>query len=258
MDKSLLAILIVLILPAFVGCMNDDFSPIVEPNLAEDRLDGEIPLTSGRTLIAENIIGPIIINGEGLGNVVRWFMNRQVMGEDPVTTLSSQLPNIKLITDQSSESLKCEIHYPRDMSRFRYATLLSLGVPYNIACRINRVDGDLNVLDLGSNLWIQNAHMVKTLRINGSCEIGSLSSDQMVLPVGGFCKVSANGTITLRIPSTTSASLFAQTTSGSVSYTNLAISNINQQQRSLKGKLGDGSGEIRLETARGDIIIDGI
>jgi len=67
----------------------------------------------------------------------------------------------------------------------------------------------------------------------------------------------ANGDISLTIPTDTSATLSCLSATGTITTSNLTVLNPIQTSHSFFGTLGEGSGDISISTANGDIAISG-
>jgi DUF4097 and DUF4098 domain-containing protein YvlB len=77
----------------------------------------------------------------------------------------------------------------------------------------------------------------------------------MVIPDAGYCCASTGqGNITLQIPVTTSAKVYAKTGNGTITVTGLMLTPIAQEPTLVEGTIGEGTGTIRMETAAGNII----
>ncbi len=73
----------------------------------------------------------------------------------------------------------------------------------------------------------------------------------------GFGFQDRDNRIILKVPTNTSATIYAKTSAGSVTYSNLTISDLVESDGLLTGNLGSAHGEIHLETENGDIEIIG-
>ena len=86
---------------------------------------------------------------------------------------------------------------------------------------------------------------------------GSISG-QLVLTAGGTLRaITINGTITLAVPDTVGAELDATAVNGSISVTGLPLTITSSSLTSLRGTIGDGSGQIVLVTVNGTITLTG-
>jgi DUF4097 and DUF4098 domain-containing protein YvlB len=81
----------------------------------------------------------------------------------------------------------------------------------------------------------------------------------VTLPSAGEIDMSlVNGNVDLRIPQTTSAQFSATVAIGSISLTNLSLSNETVTPNSRTGTLGGGDGTISLDAGNGTIAVQGI
>jgi DUF4097 and DUF4098 domain-containing protein YvlB len=84
------------------------------------------------------------------------------------------------------------------------------------------------------------------------------ASVEISLPDSGLCRVIfTTGNITLRIPTTTSSMLSAQTGNGTIVHSGLVIGDSARTVHSFTGRLGTGRGNIQLTTGTGNISITG-
>ena len=118
---------------------------------------------------------------------------------------------------------------------------------------IRSIDGDVGVeaaagavklLDLRSN-------------VRATVAAGSVDASISLPPSGRVDLRSGAGDIDLSVPVQTSASLHAIARVGAVRSVDLDLRDEDPRASVLKAVLGDGDGEIRLETAAGDIMIKG-
>jgi hypothetical protein len=88
--------------------------------------------------------------------------------------------------------------------------------------------------------------------VNGSIDA------EVALPLNGTIDIAVlHGNINLDIPQNTSATFSAGLLEGSIQLINLELRNEVRTPRSLTGILGDGQGDIWLETETGNIIVTG-
>jgi hypothetical protein len=252
-----------LVLPLLLivsSCTKDD--PVqLQDQVASDRLSGESVLSSETTLNVRNGIGPVVIEWGGLEDRIRWFVNRQVTGYD-IRESRAQLQAIQLREQRGADTAYVATSYPVQMNQFRYEALLSVGIPYRMRCLVDSVDGSITIAHLGADVRIRNTHGVSIDALNASCDIMALDGPNtlnIILPDGGHCIVTAaEGDISLTVPASVSATVSARSRNGSVTHAGLSFGSLVQVVDSLSGMLGAGSGEIRLYTSRGNILIRGM
>ncbi len=117
-------------------------------------------------------------------------------------------------------------------------------IPETMRVIASQVNGEIFVCGTNSDVDASQA--------NGKIEVDAS------LPLNGVMDLStANGAITLYVPSDTSADLSCISGTGTVT-TNLAVDVTNQTKNTLIGTLGLGDGAIRISTATGEIRLWGI
>jgi DUF4097 and DUF4098 domain-containing protein YvlB len=133
------------------------------------------------------------------------------------------------------------------------------------AVSVNTVSGDIDLIEItGSaqaSVFTGQVNSQVTLPLNGTIELSTLTGDidaEVSLPHGGTIDITAlEGDINLDIPQDTSAAFSAGITDGVIQLIDLVLHNQTRTAHSLTGRLGDGDGEIWLETEAGNIIVTG-
>ena len=93
--------------------------------------------------------------------------------------------------------------------------------------------------------------------LDGKTSNGEIDAD-IVLPKGGNCFLkTSNGKITLSLPDDTSAMVEASTSNGGIEVEDLTITIITMEKKEFEGKMGEGEGNIEIETSNGAILITG-
>lgn len=244
---------------SFIGC-TEYTTQVGGPESAQTLLSGGHPIVPQVQLLTfKNTIGPLRVTGGETDTNVLFRLFRQVTnptGTAPTTQLSA----IQMAVDLRSDSLHFFVIYPLNEPRYRYAAETTFLTPYRIACLVDSVQQIATVTDLGAPLIVRNVYGANVLRHAGNCSISSLGGSvyaEVAIPPGGSCIVNVvSGDITLKVPGNTSANVTARTSSGTVSTSGLNFETRTQQQTSLVGRLGNGNGEIRLETLRGNIALE--
>jgi hypothetical protein len=123
-----------------------------------------------------------------------------------------------------------------------YIVEYSITLPETMTIDASQVNGEIHI---ESDITASEA--------NGTIDVDA------VMPPGGLFDLStANGDITLNIPTDTSATVMCTSATGRVRVYDLNVLNLVQTTHSLSGTLDGGDGEIDIMTATGDITLQGI
>lgn len=126
-----------------------------------------------------------------------------------------------------------------------YIVEYSITVPDTFSIAGTQINGEIYIQGMESDITVSQA--------NGTIDVDA------VMPSGGLFDLStANGEITLTIPTNTSADFMCQSATGSVHVYNLTVLSPVTGPHSLSGTLDGGNGNIEITTANGDITLQGI
>lgn len=126
-----------------------------------------------------------------------------------------------------------------------YVVEYSITIPHTMSIDASQVNGEISIGGMDSDISASQA--------NGTIDVNA------VLPSGGLFDLStANGEITLTIPTDTSATLVCTSATGTINVYDLTVSSPVIGAHSYSGTLGAGDGEIDISTANGDITVQGI
>ena len=133
------------------------------------------------------------------------------------------------------------------------------------AVSVNTVSGDVDLIEISgsaqASVFTGQVNTQIIVPLNGTIELSTLTGDidaKISIPHGGIIDISAlEGDINLDIPQDTSAAFSAGVTDGVIQLIDLVLHNQKRTSHSLTGRLGDGDGEIWLETDAGDITVTG-
>jgi hypothetical protein len=230
------------------------------PATATARDQSEVVLTVQTVVRARNPIGPILANGENLGPMVRWILDKSVTAPSAHVARGA-LPHIMFESETIGDTLAVRVAAPLPSGGVSYASLLTLGIPARTACVLDPVAGEARVSYLLADLTIAGAGPVTVSEHVGSCRVESPGGDvsvHMLLPHDSDCIVfTESGRITVRVQRLSSAQVSLRTASGAIAVTNLTLTNVVETPGSLTGVLGLGAGAIRLTTGAGDIELNG-
>ena len=243
---------------AFCGCSeNSPTQPLLKE--AEVRVLGDIPLSEEKAIVVTNPIGAVVLMGEGREQSVSWLLDKTVQAAT-AQKAREQFDAIVLSQQSRNDTLFVSVAAPLNSAIMTYAADLSLNVPLALPCAITQAHYGF-AYDLAAPLLIQNTSYAEIQRHNASCQIDLPEGGiviEMALPRDGICHAhTGKGDILLRLPATTSALIAAESKSGKVMHSGLVFVTLDQTASALTGTLGLGMGEIRLETANGNIQLEG-
>ena len=260
-NQPIPVVLLSVIIFLFVGCKSDSPLEVISLVSAYGQESGGISIGDHNVLVVDNRIGGIIINGRDSIDVIDYFLYKQVNAET-IVGAQQQFGEIVLLSSTENDSLKCTISAPLNSERFEYYCSLSLDVPARLPCVIKSPNRAVSTAYLDTTLTVSGSEGdIEVARHSGSCDLETTEGDilvEMILPQSGFCRsLTMSGDITLGIPATTSANIFAKTGAGSITTTDLNLSDMLVTDSTLSAVLDSGLAEIRLETMNGNIQIIG-
>lgn len=231
---------------------------IVQTYEYDETSSGNLALSPVKAIVVQNQLGPVIIEGSSDTSEVGWFLDKGVAA-DSQTAADQIFSQILVGLQTSNDTAYVSVLGPSGVTS--YSSLLSLNVPSNIQCILRKVSGSTYVSYLQSSFIGENLTTTTIQAHQGDCVLNGSNGNvsvEIALPDSGLCRVSYNtGNITLKIPTSTSSVLSAQTGKGTITDSALVIKDLVRTQNSLTGKLGTGRGSIQLSTGTGNIVIDG-
>ena len=240
-----------------VSCQKEN--SILQTHQYNVRSSGDLTLNPVNAIVVENQLGPLIIQGSADPSKVGWFLDKWVTAESPSSAdpvFSQILVNLESRNDTAFLAVRVPSGTPSCSS------LLSLSLPANVQCILRNIRGSCNVSYMKSSLVGENVTTTSIQGHEGNCILTGSNGNaslEISLPDSGLCSVTlVSGDIALRIPTATSAMLFAQTDDGTIFHSSLVIGDSLRTQTSIAGKLGGGRGSIQLSTGRGNITITGV
>jgi len=245
-----------------IGCSNSDTTDPIELVQQSTKVTSDISLADISKISVENSKGGLIINGSDVDETLSYTLSKTVKAESG-DKAQAHFDDIELETETLNDSMKFFVKYPSDSDRLESYGYLDLDIPRGIPCTISNMREGIYSSYMSNTITVKNVKdHIKIVGHNGSCDLETEKGEleiEIAVPDSGFCKaVTLDGDIILKIPTETSAAISAVTESGTVTYENLVISNMNQEEGKLSGVLGSGSGEIIISTKNGNINITGI
>lgn len=172
------------------------------------------------------------------------------------------LPDLEVGFRESGGTLFVETRQPAFNHGRAYEVEYRIEVPSSTDLTLVHVSGPVEVRSVSGDVDVEavvGPVALSDLTANVRATLASGDVDASVaLPPGGLVELqTGSGDIRLTVPSETSASLTAATTSGVVHVVDLVLSDQDPRPAVLRAIMADGNGTIRLDTASGDITVRG-
>jgi hypothetical protein len=276
-----LIILISLCLPfTYGGCGGGSGSGDDGQVFVEESFFFEVSVENHDQLRIQAIGGSLDITGSPAANSVTIEGERRV-GSDSRSDAAAHLPELEVeVTDLGTEVL-VETIQPKRAGGRNYVVDYRITIPENMEVFANQVGGPVFINSIDSQLFVNNisgdvelveiigstrVNVVKgqiisqvTLPLDGSIELatinGNVDSEVTLLSDGTIDITVLHGSINLDIPKNTSATFAAGVINGAIKLLKLELQDEVKTPHTLTGTLGDGSGDIRLETDIGNITV---
>ncbi|HUI28623.1 MAG TPA: hypothetical protein VLX91_00300 [Candidatus Acidoferrales bacterium] len=231
---------------------------LVETQQYNQRSSGSLSLGRVNSIVVQNQMGPVIIEGSPDTSVIGCFMDKTVSAEsqeEADQVFSEMVTGLQTNGDTAYVSVQVPT------GSVSTSSLLSLTLPDRIPCILRKVSGTTDVAYLQTSFVGENVAATTIRAHEGNCVLNGSSGDvsiQISLPDSGLCRVNYDsGNISVGIPTSTSSLLSAQTGAGTILYSGIVINDLQSTSHSLTGRMGSGRGRIQLITGKGNIGITG-
>ncbi|MDH5306026.1 MAG: DUF4097 family beta strand repeat-containing protein, partial [Myxococcales bacterium] len=181
---------------------------------------------------------------------------------DTLEDATAQLAALQVDVTSSATEVLVETVQPQFAAGRNYIVNYTIVVPEHLDVSVMTLNGDVTVRLLNGDCMIMNTNgRIQADTIVGNAILSSVNGDitaSVTLPSAGQIDIGlANGTIDLGIPQATSAQFSATVGIGSITLTNLTLSNDTATPGSRSGTLGGGDGTIELDVGNGTIAVRG-
>ncbi len=249
-----LFVLLIPLLSLATGCEINDFA--TEPT-AEYRDSFLFTRSAGARseLFVNNINGSVTIIGIDTLSEVR-ISGTKIVKDQTVEEARRHIDDIEIDIVESASMLSVKTVQPSTSGGRTYQVNYEVLVPSSWMVTATDVNGTVEITNIHNT--------VTTATVNGTVNASEISgnvnanvtngtiSGKVYLPENGTCNFSlVNGNVTLLVPRTTSASVSATVTNGSVSVSNFPIAYSTNSPRVVTGTAGSGKGTIRLSSVNG-------
>lgn len=226
--------------------------------VARKTVEYTIPAASTTSLLCHTHNGNITVTGQGNTDHVGVRAELSVRGH----TQEEADANLHLLAvgrELKDGSLRLFVAHPSDLGHYSPAGTFVLDVPRNLACGLESHNGRITLRGTRGNARIETHNgsidatvegaEVETTTHNGDIRLALAGSDPIKAEVR-----SHNGDIEMSLPESIGATLDASTHNGRVHWPERVVT-ASHGKRSLRGRIGDGSGALTISTHNGDVRI---
>lgn len=264
--KSLMFCLLSMLVLCFSVC---NMSKVVDDNdnssntnySATEPFRFDIPVNQQNSLRLDGVNGHIsVVGAANLDTAKIW--GEKIVKSESETDAAAHLSDVEVVLNQTTSNIFIETKQLAESDGRTYQVNYNLLIPKHWQVQIINVNGIIDVDSLESGLSIaQTNGEIYISEFTGNLDVqltnGKINA-RITLPENEECKLSAvNAVIDLNIPKETSASFYASTVNGTVSVTNLNLQNMQSATNFVNGVLGNGQGNINLQTVNGCIAVTG-
>ena len=234
---------------------NHDFS-------AEEPFGFDVNVQQQVGLRLVGISGSVSVTGSANTTIVRITGKRRVEAES-LSDANDCLKQLQVNVQDLGNEVSVETVQPKDTQGRNYIIDYVVVLPQTFRVQVTDVTGAVSVDSISNTVVVNSVTGSVTLnRILGNSTASLVTGaidGRVTMPTNGAVDFSTiTGTISLRIPTVTSAQLTASVTTGSIVTSNLVFQSQSSSSTSFVGKLGDGKGTITLKTITGGISVTGL
>ncbi len=205
--------------------------------------------------------GDIEISGVS-GDSIEVWGERSVRAETE-SEAWSELSRLTIEIKRYGDEIGLQTGQPSETRDRSYEVTYHVRMPRRLNASAAVLNGNILIADLESR--------VQSETLNGNIELDHIQGSNMASTVNGsvngnvtlsgqqICAYNVvNGNVKLTIPETISAKFEASVVNGRIAIQDLEIQNLTTTKTTAAGQLGDGSGQIQLQTVNGNIQVNGV
>ncbi|MDP2883685.1 MAG: hypothetical protein Q8P51_01510 [Ignavibacteria bacterium] len=244
----------VFLLFTVAGCQINDYYP--DPNFEYRENFLYTRAVSGKTeVFITNVNGTVTVIGVDTVSEAR-VSGTKIVKDQSEDAAMRHMVDITVDVQESSSALTIRTLQPSMSERRTYQVNYEVMVPSSWKVTVSNVNGNVDIQNFRNSVTSSVVNgIVNATDIAGSVNVNVTNgtiSGKVYLPENGACNLSlVNGNVTLLAPRTTSASVSATVTNGSVSVSNFPIVYSTNSRMSVSGIAGAGKGTIRLSSVNG-------
>jgi DUF4097 and DUF4098 domain-containing protein YvlB len=228
---------------------------------AEELFTSDVTVQSQTKLRLEGISGTVTVTGNTGTTLISITAKRRVEAES-VDDARECLKLLQINVQDLGNEVFVQTQQPKDTRGRNYIVDYTIVVPQTFRAQVTNVTGAVNVIAVNNAVLVNCVTGSVSLdRVAGDATVslvtGKIDGKVTMQPNGVVDFSTVTGSISLHIPTATSAQLTASLTTGTIGTSNLVFQSQTSSATSLTGKLGDGKGTITLKTVTGSIDIAG-
>lgn len=255
-----LSVLLTMTSACFVD-VNDPLRVSNTDHEVQEQFAMAFPIDNHSRFTLDAINGNVEITGAADTDSIRISGIRKV-GSESEADAREHLADLQVKVDDLGNELVVQTDQPSNSRGRSYVINYQVILPRSQIVDVDNINGNIVVLNIDANVTADNTNgNVVAENISGNLSIdltnGNVTAEVSLILGGVVDMDNVNGTIALRIPTSTSAQLSANVVNGNISTTNLQLQDMEQATRSLRARLGDGNGTIDLDTVNGGISLTG-
>jgi hypothetical protein len=205
----------------------------------------------------QGINGQVIIVAEA-GAVRALVRAERRVRSDTQADATQFLARVRAQISERDRRIFVETIQPRDTDGREVMVDYRLTVPEHLSVRVVNVNGSIEVRSVLGSVEVDNVNGgVRVLDVEGDVRVALVNGEilcEAIPPLTGVVSLTTvNGSISLGVPTTVSASFEADVTNGTISLSGLTLHDATTTARSVRGRLGAGDGLIDLRTTNGSI-----
>lgn len=252
--KSWLPSLFLALMLASAGCDINDFNADPGAEYRDSFLFTKAVATRSE-LIVTNINGNVIVIGIDTLSDVR-ISGTKIVRDQTVDGARQHIGDIEIDIVEANSMLSIKTLQPNTSSGRTYQVDYEVLVPTSWKVTVTNVNGNLEITNIRNTVTATTVNgTVNASDISGNANVNVTNgtiTGKVYLPENGDCRFSlVNGNVTLLVPRTTSASVSASVTNGSITVSNLSLVYSTNSRISVTGVAGAGKGSIRLSSVNG-------
>jgi DUF4097 and DUF4098 domain-containing protein YvlB len=228
---------------------------------AEEPFSFNVARETQTALRLEGISGTVEVTGTPGATSISVAGVRRVEA-DTLEDATAHLAELDVVVDSSETEVVVRTVQPKLSAGRNYIVNYTISLPQDFAVNVVNVNGDVTVRSVDGDVVVSCVNgQIHADAIAGNAILALVNGQitaSVTLPLGGQIDMGlVNGNIDLQIPQTTSAQFAARVGIGSITLTNLSLSNETVTPGSRTGTLGGGDGTISLDVGIGTIAVRG-